>query len=397
MTPTSQLRSWMESHRDDMVQDLKDYAALETPSDDKELLDTGLGWLERWLHERLGAPASRRVVDGGRYGDMAIADYPAERHDGEWVTALCHYDTVWSKGTVDDWPPSIEGDRLTGPGVFDMKAGLVQLVWALKATAALDLPRPHVRLVLNGDEEIGSPVSRPVIEEAVSRGGPVFVFEASAEGAIKTARKGVGIFRVEAQGLEAHAGLDPEVGVSAIDEIARVVVRLHDAADLAAGTSINVGLLTGGTRTNVTAGIAIADVDVRVSSAAEAARVDAVLADLVPRDPRASLTVSGGWNRPVMTRSAGTADLFSRAVEVAGNLGFTLTETSVGGASDGNFAAALGHPVLDGLGAVGAGAHARNEWVSLDGLVERACLAAGLLESVARDATVRGVDDRVGV
>jgi glutamate carboxypeptidase len=378
--PILALQDWVSGHRDEMVQDLSDYISQETPSDDKNLLIKGLDWTERWLGLRLGTPAARRLVDGGEHGDTVVLDYPSPTLGAApWATALCHYDTVWEAGTLAEWPVSVDGDALTGPGAFDMKAGLVQLVWALQACDALGVPRPHVRLVLNGDEELGSPSSRPVIEEEARRGTAVLVFEASADGALKTARKGVGIFRVEAQGEAVHAGLDPESGASAIDEISRVVLKLHGASDLAAGTSINVGILHGGTRTNVKAGKAVAHVDVRVSSDEEARRVDRVFASLRPENPLAAIAVSGGWNRPVMQRTEKTAAMFARAAEVASALDLDLQEASVGGASDGNFAAALGLPVLDGLGAVGAGAHARNEWISISCMVERAALAAGLL------------------
>ncbi|MBT1003519.1 M20 family metallopeptidase [Paenarthrobacter sp. DKR-5] len=374
----------MAAHRNEMVLDLTDYVSQETPSDDKDLLIKGLDWVERWLGARLGEPAARRIFDGGEHGDTVVLDYPSTSSpDGTWVTTLCHYDTVWPAGTLADWAATIDGDCFTGPGAFDMKAGLVQLVWALKGCEALELPRPHVRLVLNGDEETGSPASRPVIEQEVVRSAAVLVFEASENGALKTARKGVGIFRVEARGEEVHAGLNPEAGASAVDEISRVVLALHAATDLDKGTSVNVGVLNGGTRTNVKAGRATAQVDVRVSSDEEARRIDALFASLRPHNPQAELTVSGGWNRPVMPRSSDTVRMFETANEVAAAQGFELDEISVGGASDGNFAAALGLPVLDGLGAVGAGAHARSEWVSISGMLERAALAAGLLTRLA--------------
>jgi glutamate carboxypeptidase len=383
-TSPAALQDWINGHSDEMVQDLSDYIGQETPSDDKNLLIKGLDWAERWLDLRLGAPSARRLADGGEHGDTVVLDYPSPtRPTAPWVTALCHYDTVWQAGTLAEWPVSIDGDALTGPGAFDMKAGLVQLVWALKACDALNAPRPHVRLVLNGDEELGSPSSRPVIEEESVRGTSVLVFEASADGALKTARKGVGIFRVEAHGEAVHAGLDPQAGASAIDEISRVVLQLHAASDLAAGTSINVGVLNGGTRTNVKAGHATAHIDVRVSSETEAQRVDRLFASLRAENPLASITVSGGWNRPVMQRTEKTAAMFAQAAEVASALDLDLKEASVGGASDGNFAAALGLPVLDGLGAVGAGAHARNEWISISGMLQRAALAAGLLTRLA--------------
>ncbi len=211
----------------------------------------------------------------------------------------------------------------------------------------------------------------------------MLVFEASADGAVKTARKGVGIFDVRVRGVESHAGLDPESGASAVDEIARVVQTLHAASDPARGTTVNVGVLRGGTRSNVVAGFAEAGVDVRVRSTAAQAGIDELLRSLKPCDPRAALTVHGGWNRPVMERSAAIAAVYELASAAAAQLGVELRETSVGGASDGNFAAAMGCPVLDGLGAVGDGAHARHEHVSIDGMVERAAVAAGVISAYA--------------
>ncbi|MGW0810359.1 M20 family metallopeptidase [Nonomuraea sp. NPDC002799] len=383
---TEDLRAWIEDHRAELLADLSAYVGLETPSNDKALLGAGLDWLDGYLEARVGAPAATRLVPGGAYGDIRVNDYPGQ--GGEPVLALAHYDTVWPAGTLATWPFTVEGDRATGPGVFDMKAGLIQLVWALRALEAAGLPRPPLRLLLNGDEEIGSPASRPLIEEAAGAAAAVLVFEASADGALKTERKGVGIFRLTFTGVEAHAGLEPAKGASAIDELARAVRVLHDLTDLTAGTTVNVGIVSGGTGTNVIAGSARAEVDVRVASQGEAARVDTALAALRPHDPRASIEVSGGWNRPVMERSPGTGLLFERARVVAAELGVDLRECSVGGASDGNFAAALGRPVLDGLGAVGAGAHARHEHVSVDGLVERAALTAALLTALAADAGV---------
>lgn len=236
-----------------------------------------------------------------------------------------------------------------------------------------------MRLVLNGDEEIGSPASRPVIEAAAAGTRATLVFEASADGAVKTARKGVGLFQVHATGVESHAGLDPAKGASAVDELARAILALHALSDPAAGTTVNVGVISGGSRQNVVAGSARGEIDVRVTSAPEAARIDAGLAALTAHDPRATVAVEGGWNRPVMERSEAIAGLFEVARGLAADLGVTLRECSVGGASDGNFVAALGHPVLDGFGAVGDGAHARHEHISVEGMLERTALAAAVL------------------
>jgi glutamate carboxypeptidase len=371
-----ELHEWVRAHRDEVLADVAAYVGIETPSDDKECLDRGLSWVDSWLRERLGSPSSVRDVDGGGYGDVKVYDYPGA---GQPVLVLAHYDTVWPLGTLADWPFTVDGDRATGPGIFDMKSGLVHAVWALRALDAAGLPRPAVRLVLNGDEEIGSPASRPVIEEAAAGTRATLVFEASAEGAVKTARKGVGLFRVRVSGIESHAGLDPAKGASAIDELARAILALHGLADPAAGTTVNVGVISGGTRQNVIAGAASGEIDVRVSSAAEATRVDAGLAALTAHDPRATVTVEGGWNRPVMERSPATAELYDLARTAAAELGVTLRECSVGGASDGNFVAALGHPVLDGFGAIGDGAHARHEHISVEGMLERTALAAAVL------------------
>jgi len=383
MTTSADLSLWISDQKESMVSDLIEFISQETPSDNLDLLHSGLEWAENWLDKRLGEPAARRRTPGGEYGDTVVLEYPPVGNCTSWISALCHYDTVWDSGTLEGWTPTIDGDRLTGPGVFDMKAGFVQFVWALSACNQAGIDRPGIRLVLNGDEEIGSPSSRTTIEQEVSKGGPVLVFEASSNGAVKTARKGVGIFRVDVVGQEAHAGLNPESGVSAIDEISRLVLALHSAADLDRGTSVNVGVLNAGTRTNVTAGRATARVDVRVTSADEAARIDSLLTMLKPHNPLARVTVEGGWNRPVMLRTERSAELFHLAAEVANELGFELQETSVGGYSDGNFAAALGLPVLDGLGAVGGGAHARSEWISVDGMLQRAALTAGLISRLS--------------
>jgi glutamate carboxypeptidase len=371
------LAAWLDERRRNLVDDLRAYTEHETPSDDVDLLRKGLDHLEGWLGVRLGEPTDRAVHESQDYGDVVVLDYAGS--GPHVLTLLCHYDTVWSAGTLSEWPVREDGDRMTGPGVFDMKAGLVQAVWALRALDAAGVARPSVRLVLTGDEEIGSPFSRPLIEQACADASAVLVFEASADGAVKTSRKGVGLFAVEVTGVESHAGLDPDAGASAIDEIARVVRTVHDATDREQGTSVNVGVVAGGTRSNVVAGTARASMDVRVRTVAEQERIDVVFASLRPNDQRSTIRVSGGWNRPVMQRNDAIASVYALARESAARIGVDLGEAAVGGASDGNFAAAMGLPVLDGLGAVGAGAHARHEHISVDGMVERAAVAAGVI------------------
>lgn len=372
------IREWVRTHRDRLVEDLVALAERETPSDDAALLAKGLAHIEELVEARLGQPEMRVRHEGGEHGPTVVLDFAGT--GSRRIVALAHYDTVFDAGTLAEWPVSVDGDRVSGPGVFDMKGGLVQMLWALRAFDELGLRRPPVRLVINGDEEIGSPFSRPLIEQAVADAAAVLVFEGSAAGgAVKTARKGVGLFDLVATGVESHAGLDPLAGASAVGAIAAAVTALHEGADLEAGTSINVGVLRGGRRRNVVAGSATAGIDVRVATLEEQQRVDRLLASLRPVDPRVELTVEGEWNRPVMTRSPEVGHLYSLAHAVGQRLGIDLPEAAVGGASDGNFVAALGLPVLDGLGAVGDGAHARHEHISVDGMVERAALAAGVV------------------
>jgi glutamate carboxypeptidase len=379
------LRRWVSTHTADMLDDLGDYVRTETPSDDLTALSAGRDWVVSWVERRLGPPAAMRTVPGGAHGDTVVLDYAGTGEGAETgtIAVLAHYDTVWPLGTLEELPFTVDGDVIRGPGVFDMKAGLVQAVWAVRALEAGGLARPPLRLVLNGDEEIGSPASRPVIEDACRDAAAVLVFEASAGGAVKTARKGVGLFDVTLTGVEAHAGLDPTAGASAIIALAQLVTEFTALTDLTAGTSVNVGVVSGGTRRNVTAGSAQAGIDVRVADQAEADRIERAITGWRPADPRVTARVDGGWNRPVMARTPEIADLFERAKAMAGGLGIDLQETAVGGASDGNFAAALGRPVLDGFGAIGAGAHARDEHATVSGMVERAALAGAVLASLA--------------
>ncbi|MFD4987679.1 2-dehydropantoate 2-reductase [Streptomyces sp. NPDC058374] len=375
------VRTWLAAHREEMVSDLAAYTSVESSSTDLEALDTCLAWLRDWLDGALGAPEAEEIQEREETGDILIRRYPGT--GGRPLLLLGHYDTVWPTGTLDQWPFRRDGDRITGPGVFDMKAGLVQAVWALKALDALGLPRPACTLMLNGDEETGSLASSEAIVAEARDSRAALVFEAAADGAVKTARKGVGLFTLTVTGQEAHAGLDPEAGASAVEELAHQILRLADLRDREAGTSLNVGVVEGGTRSNVTAGQAVARLDVRVATGAEQERIGAALTALRPVDARTSVEVSGGWNRPVFERTAQVAELAELARGCAASLGWELRETAVGGASDGNFVVAAGVPVLDGIGAVGSGAHARTENTTVSGMVERAALTAAVLATLA--------------
>jgi len=383
-TTTTSIKELVDAHAQRMQEDLTRYLEVETPSDDEEALRSGLAWVEGWMASRLGEPDSRVEVPAQGYGDHRVLEYAGTAPG--LVVVLGHYDTVWPLGTLAGWPVTVDGDRLTGPGAFDMKGGLVQFVYAVVSAREAGWELPTLRVILNGDEEVGSVSSRPTIEKYSEGADAVLVFEASSGGAVKTARKGVGLFTVEVEGVEAHAGLDPLAGASAVHELAGLVTRLAGATDLGVGTSVNVGVIEGGTRPNVKAGHAVARLDVRVDRESEMERIDALMDSLAPESELATVTVSGGWNRPVMERKPGAVRLFELARDIAAEQGFELQEISVGGASDGNFAAAKGLDVLDGLGAVGNGAHARGEWLSLSGMRQRTALVAQLLRELGRRA-----------
>ncbi len=376
------LQAWSRQRFASMTDDLQTFVETETPSTDKVLLDRGLAWIERYLAFSLGAPDQRVIADGGGRGDTLQVEYAG---GARTVLVLCHYDTVWDAGTLAQWPCTIEAGVMRGPGVFDMKSGLIQFVWALRALAAVGLPAPTVRLLCTGDEELGSGASRATIEAAAEGVDAVLVMEPGVDGALKTSRKGVGLFTFELTGVEAHTGLDPAKGASAVHELAHLILELRALHDLSVGTSVNFGVVSGGHRANVTAGRARATMDVRVDNPAEARRVEAAVAGVMPVDERVRIDVTGGWNRPVMDRTPQIGALYDVACEIAGHLGITLKEQQAGGGSDGNFLAGRGLPLLDGLGAVGAGAHSRDEHVRLAETWERVALVAGLLARYGKD------------
>lgn len=375
------LAAWCEQHLTELLADLAMLVSQESPSTDKALLDATADTLHGWLTDRLGPPAEFHRHREPAHGDVLTATYPGA--PGEPVLLLGHYDTVWPKGTLTTRPFTVHNGRATGPGCYDMKAGLVTGVWALRALAAHDLPRPTVTFLLNGDEEIGSPASRPHIERTARGCAAAFVLEPGVGWDLKTERKGVGIVTLTTTGIEAHAGNDPAAGASAVHALAEIITQLLQAADPSAGTTINVGTITGGTARNVIAGQASCQLDLRVSTRPEADRIDAALAALRPADPRVTLTVTGGWNRPPMALTPGSRALFDLANEIATELRAPLTPISVGGGSDANFLAALDIPVLDGLGCSGAGAHARHEHVLIGDIPDRVALLAALLRRLA--------------
>jgi glutamate carboxypeptidase len=308
---------------------------------------------------------------------------------------LGHFDTVWDVGQTAAMPIRQVDGRLHGPGVYDMKAGIA--LGMLAARALLELPSAAFgeppqpprgcRLVMlwTTDEETGSHTSRALLEAEARRSAAVLVLEPSLPGgALKTARKGCGEFELIVRGIAAHAGIDPSKGASAVRELARQILRLEQLQDPARGVTLNVGVVSGGTRPNVVPDEARAVIDVRVPTALDAERVSAALSALVPALPGTSLEVRGGVDRPPLERTDAVVELFGVAQHVAAELGRTLGEGATGGGSDGNFTASLGVPTLDGLGAVGDGAHALHEHVLVDDLPWRAALLAGLLARLRR-------------
>ena len=295
------------------------------------------------------------------------------------VLVLAHHDTVWPLGSLEAHPFSVTDGVLRGPGCFDMKAGLALALHALAVLGAPD----GVTLLVTGDEELGSPSSRELIEAEAAGCRAALVLEAAADGgALKTARKGVSLYQVRAVGRAAHAGLEPERGVNATVELAHQILAVAGLSDAALGTTVTPTALSAGTVTNTVPAAGAFSVDARMWSAAEQARVQAAMSSLLPAVPGAALEISGGPNRPPLPESS-SAGLFSRASSIAASLGLApLTSASVGGASDGNFTAGVGTPTLDGLGAVGGGAHADHEHVLVDALPGRAALLAALVNEL---------------
>lgn len=350
----------------------------ESPSNEKAAIDACVELVAshaRALGGRVKLHRQREFGDvlEARFGPRARAGAPGR------VLLLGHLDTVWPVGTLKTMPCRVSDGRLWGPGTVDMKAGVAMALTAVEMLTEARLLEKEIVLLLNSEEEVGSPVSRPITERLASECGAVYVLEAAQGLACKTSRKGTGIWRIGVHGVAAHAGVDFEKGASAIRELARVVETVSGWTNLKRGLTVSVGVAGGGTKINVVPAEAWAEVDVRIARKADGAAIERKFDRLKVADKRCALTVTGGINRPPMERRRGTVRLYQRARALAAELGFTLEEASTGGASDGNFTAALGIPTLDGLGAVGEGAHAQHESVVIDHLAPRTALLAGLL------------------
>jgi glutamate carboxypeptidase len=374
----SRILATLRRREAELVDRLCTLVEIESPSSDK----TGVGRAQ----DVLGAWAR---TNGGKvrrhasriYGDSLEIRFGEKYRGGGAIMLLGHIDTVWPLGTLATMPLKVTRERIAGPGVLDMKAGVAMALMAVEVLQEMELLRRPVTLLVHGDEEIGSPFSRRITEAVAKRSSAVYVLEPAQgdAGAYKTARKGVGLYRLQIKGIAAHSGVDFEKGHSAVVEIAKQIGVLHSLTDLSKGITVNPGAIGGGTGSNVVAAKAWVEIDVRVVRKQDIARIDRSLRSLRPFDKACTLAMSGGMNRPPMERSKGTVALFKRAQGLAHEIGIALEEAATGGASDGNFTAALGVPTLDGMGSVGAGAHATHEHLVRRHLVPRTALLAAML------------------
>ncbi|MGH9475997.1 MAG: M20/M25/M40 family metallo-hydrolase [Terriglobales bacterium] len=370
--------NWIAARQPQMLALLSEWASCETPTTEPARVQA---------HARAVAAAFAAAGCRAAHEHEAALELEAPGGDAALPPALLlgHLDTVYATGTLARMPVRNDGERLWGPGVYDMKGGIVQLLFALRALAAAGrMPRRRLRILLVFDEETGSRASRPLTEACARGAGAALVLEPAADegGKLKVARKGIAVYRLAAEGRAAHAGVDFTQGASAIVELAARVVEVAGWSDTASGLSVNPGIIAGGTRLNIVAANAEAQIEARAWSAVELAGFDRRLRALAPSDARVRLSVEGGLNRPPMEPTPASLALAAHAQAIGRELGLHLEYTGTGGGSDGSFAAALGVPTLDGLGAVGAGAHTDLEHIVISALAPRAALLAALLSSI---------------
>lgn len=373
------VQNYVSTHKHQMIAVLETLVRTESPTGVQEAQIEVQTALTRLLHtlsyEALSVPGNEQ------YGPHLYARPAAHQTETPVQLLVGHSDTVWPQGTLQEMPFEVDGNSARGPGIFDMKAGLVQMIFALSALRVTGIDLEVTPIVfINSDEEHGSPTSRRHLRRLACCADRVFVLEPALglDGKLKTARKGGGRFTVSIEGKRAHAGLDPESGSSAILELSHVVQRLHALNDADAGISVNVGTIDGGSRPNVVANASRAEVDVRVATHEQAREIERTLRCLEPTTSGTSLTIEGGIDRPPMERTPASRELWKRARQVAQLLDVDLQEDRSGGVSDGNITAQYA-PTLDGLGAVGDGAHAQHEFCYVDKMIERSAILALLL------------------
>ncbi len=365
-----------QNRQDAILSSIREIVDIESPSHDAARSREVVDWVEAQFRAT-GAELEFERISCEDGDHLVIRAFPGE---GKHTMLLGHTDTVHPVGTNELSPTRIDDDKFYGCGIFDMKANIILMIEALRFLNANGLkPSRPISIFLSCDEEVGSFSGRPILESVAGDAERCYVFEPSADGKVKTGRKGTGLFTVRTHGIPAHAGLEPEKGANAIAELARHIDGIHAIANAEVGTTVNVCTIRGGTTSNVIPEHAECEADVRFSSMAEAERVDTAFRSLLSGDERVSLSVGGGINRPPMERTDAVVSLYEDARQLASGFGYELGETQVGGASDGNFVAALGVPVLDGLGIAGAGAHTLGEHILLRDIAKRATLVALLL------------------
>ena len=366
-----------EQRLDDMVKAINEIVDIESPSGN---VGQSVAVVDRIVEMFRALPIEIEIerTRAHAYGDhLIVRAFPSDK---KGILLLGHTDTVHPIGTYEKNPTRIDGDKFYGCGIFDMKANIVLIFEALRYFAENGITPPGpITILLSCDEEVGSWTGREHVEREAANSDGCYVFEPSLDGKAKTGRKGTGMFTLTAHGIPAHAGLEPEKGASAVLEISRQIERLHDLNRPEAGTTVNVTTVKGGTATNVIPEFAECDIDVRFTSAAEAERIDNAIRSFRSLDERVTLSVDGEINRPPMERSSPVIELYEHARDAAASFEYELGEAQVGGGSDGNFVAALGIPVLDGLGIAGAGAHTLHEHILVSDIAKRATLITLLL------------------
>lgn len=372
--------AFAQAKREEIVGLIRELVECESPTDDSRAVNRFVDLLA----DRVEGASKVTKLPGGHFGQHLRCEFRLAHGDGSGgqVLVLAHSDTVWPLGTLAQMPFQEKEGRLWGPGVLDMKSGIAFFLYAVRLLRALAVPvRRRIVLQVNSDEEVGSPSSRALTEEAARQSAAVLVLEPGTglKGKLKTARKGVGRYVVTVRGRASHAGVDFELGASAVVELARQIQRIARFTRLEQGITVNPGVIRGGTRANVVAAEAAAEIDVRVARMKDVAGLDKKFRALRPADRRCSIVVEGGLTRPPMERTPAGKKLFQTARGFAKELGIKLEESMSGGGSDGNFTAALGVPTLDGLGGVGEGAHAADESVLVDRIADRVALLAMLL------------------
>ena len=374
---------WAGKNERRIASRIRKMVEMESPSDDPKAINQFVDWIAA----EVNGMAKVKVVKAGQtYGNHLLIEFalPGKKKSGQ-ITALGHSDTVWPMGTLKSMPFREADGRLWGPGVLDMKAGLAFFLGAMDALRELDVPVAHkVVLQINSEEEIGSPSSRSLTEQSARLSKAVLVLEPGTglTGKLKTARKGVGDYTVRAIGKASHAGVDFSAGANAIVELSRQVEKIAGFTDLKRGLTVSPGVMQGGTRSNVVPAEATLEVDIRIARLRDEVGLTKKFQALKPFDKRCRIEVSGGLNRPPMERSPGIAQLYRLAQKLAAEMGIPMEESMTGGGSDGNFTAALGVPTLDGLGAVGEGAHATNESLLVNRIADRTALLAALVEKL---------------